>query len=147
MKMNKIVCTTILFLMTNLVFSQEWMVNYEKASAKAMKENKNIIMVFAGSDWCAPCIKLEKNILESKEFKSYAADHWVLLKLDFPKRKQNKLPQEQQAHNDSLAEKYNNKGYFPLVLVVNKSGVVLGETSFKDISPQSYVEELIAFEK
>ncbi len=147
MKMNKIVCTTILFLMTNLVFSQEWMVNYEKASAKATEENKNMILVFAGSDWCAPCIKLEKNILESNEFKKYAAEHWVLLKLDFPKRKQNKLPQVQQAHNDALAEKYNNKGYFPLVLVVNKSGVVLGETSFKDISPQSYIDELIAFEK
>lgn len=145
--MKKRIFTAILFMMTTVVFSQEWMVNYEDASAKATKEHKNIIMVFAGSDWCAPCIKLEKNILASNEFKNYAADHWVLLKLDFPKRKQNKLSEEQQAHNDALAEKYNNKGYFPLVLVLNGKGVVLGETSFKDISPQSYVDELIAFEK
>jgi thioredoxin-related protein len=145
--MKKGIVTAILFLITSVVFSQEWMSNYEKATAKAANEDKNIIMVFAGSDWCAPCIKLEKNILESNEFKKYAAEHWVLLKLDFPKRKQNKLSQEQQAHNDALAEKYNKKGYFPLVLVMNKNGEVLGETSFKDISPQSYIDELIAFEK
>ncbi len=145
--MKKRIITAILFLMTTIVFSQEWMVNYDEASVKAAAEHKNIIMVFAGSDWCAPCIKLEKNILESKEFKNYAAEHWVLLKLDFPKRKQNKLSEVQQAHNDALAEKYNIKGYFPLVLVLNGNGVVLGETSFKDISPQSYVDELIAFEK
>jgi hypothetical protein len=30
---------------------------------------------------------------------------------------------------------------------MNKNGEVLGETSFKDISPQSYIDELIAFEK
>jgi thioredoxin-related protein len=137
--MKKIVFTTLTFFITTAIFSQEWMVNFEKASVKAGKENKNMVMVFAGSDWCAPCIKLEKNILESNDFKKYASEHWVLLKLDFPKRKQNQLSKEQQ--------KYNKKGYFPLVLIVDKNGSVLGETSFKDISPQSYVDELIAFEK
>jgi thioredoxin-related protein len=145
--MRKIIFTTLTFFITMAMFSQEWMVNFEDASVKADKEHKNIVMVFAGSDWCAPCIKLEKNILESDEFKKYALEHWILLKLDFPKRKQNQLTKTQQEHNDALAEKYNKKGYFPLVLVVDKKGSVLGETAFKDISPQSYVDELIAFEK
>jgi len=145
--MKKIVFTILAFFITTAIFSQEWMVNFEKASIRAGKENKNMVMVFAGSDWCAPCIKLEKNILESDNFKKYASEHWVLLKLDFPKRKQNQLSKEQQEHNDALAEKYNKKGYFPLVLMVDKNGFVLGETSFKDISSQSYVDELIAFEK
>lgn len=145
--MKKIVITTLVCFITTTIFSQEWLVNLEKATSKAEKEQKNIIMVFAGSDWCAPCIKLEKNILESDGFKKYASQHWVLLKLDFPKRKQNQLSKEQQAYNDTLAEKYNKKGYFPLVLVLNKKGDILGETSYKDISPQSYVDELIALEK
>ena len=55
-------------------------------TSTANNENKNIVMVFAGSDWCAPCIKLEKYILESDDFKNYAKEHWVLLKLDFPKK-------------------------------------------------------------
>ena len=33
-------------------------------------EDKNIIIVFSGSDWCAPCIKLDKNIWQSDAFKN-----------------------------------------------------------------------------
>lgn len=131
----------------NGLFAQEWHSNYSDATTLAQKENKNIIMVFAGSDWCAPCIKLEKYILESDDFMQYAKNNWVLLKLDFPKRKKNKLSEQQQEHNDNLAEKYNKNGYFPLVLVLDRYGNVLGETGFKDITPQDYINELIAFEK
>lgn len=131
----------------NGLTAQEWLTNIDEVTVLAQKENKNIIMVFAGSDWCAPCIKLEKNILETEKFSHYATSHWVLLRLDFPKRKNNKLPKEQQIHNDKLAEKYNKKGYFPLVLVLDKNGTVLGETGYKDISPQAYIDELITFEK
>ena len=47
----------------------------------------------------------------------YAKQNLVLVKLDFPMRKKNKLSKEQQAHNDKLAEKYNKKGVFPLVII------------------------------
>ena len=33
------------------------------------------------------------------------------------------------------------------VLVLDKNGTVLGETGYKDISPQAYIDELITFEK
>ncbi len=146
--MKRISILLISFLFSfNALIAQEWFINFDEVKALAQKENKNIIMVFAGSDWCAPCIKLEKYIWESKDFKEYAEENWVLLKLNFPKRKTNKLSKEQQTHNDALAEKYNKKGYFPLVLVLDKNGKVLGETGYKDISPQSYIDELITFEK
>ncbi len=122
--MKKIVITALLFFISIVGYSQEWLTNFGNAIAIAQKENKNNIMVFSGSDWCAPCIKL-----------------------DFPKRKANKLSKEQQSHNDALAEKYNNKGYFPLVLVLDKNGTILGETGYKKITAQTYVDELIAFEK
>ena len=98
-----------LFFISIVGYSQEWLTNFDDATAIAQKENKNIIMVFSGSDWCAPCIKLEKYIWESDDFKKYANENWILLKLDFPKRKANKLSKEKQSHNDALAEKYNNK--------------------------------------
>lgn len=145
--MKKFVITALLFLISIVSYSQEWLTNFENAIAIAQKENKNIIMVFSGSDWCAPCIKLEKYIWESDDFKRHANINWILLKLDFPKRKANKLSKEQQSHNDALAEKYNNKGYFPLVLVLDKNGNILGETGYKKITAQTYVDELIAFEK
>ena len=72
-------------------FSQNWLTSFEKAKEDAQENNQKIILVFSGSDWCAPCIKLEREIWDSKEFKDYSNEHFVLLRADFPRRKTNAL--------------------------------------------------------
>ena len=129
------------------VHAQNWETNFEVAKKKAAEENRNILLVFSGSDWCIPCMKLEKNIWESKEFIDDSNKHFVLLRADFPKRKANKLSNEQQEANDRLAEMYNKQGLFPLVAVLDKNGKVLGTTAYKDISPKEYIAMLHSFEK
>jgi thiol-disulfide isomerase/thioredoxin len=52
---------------------------------QAAAENKNILLVFSGSDWCAPCIKLDKTIWQS-EFKTNLLKMGDL-QADFPKKK------------------------------------------------------------
>ena len=42
--------------------SSIWLYNIDQAKAEAIKENKLILISFSGSDWCAPCIRLEKNL-------------------------------------------------------------------------------------
>ena len=69
-----------------------------------------------------------------------------MLKADFPRQKKNKLSKEQQKHNDLLAEKYNLEGYFPLVLILNAQGKVLGKTGYKKLSPEKYISLLNSFE-
>lgn len=127
------------------LFSQDWVFNFDKAKAIAKKENKTIIMVFQGSDWCAPCIKLDKEIWQTETFKSYVKDHFVMLKLDFPKRKKNALDAEQEKHNNALAEKYNKNGYFPYVVVLDSKGNQLGSTGYKKITPKDYIALLESF--
>ena len=106
-----------------------------------------IILVFQGSDWCAPCIKLDRDVWTTEEFKAYAKNHYVMLQADFPRRKSNALPEEQLNKNKVLAEKYNRNGVFPFVVVMNAKGKVLGETSYKKLSPKEYINELNAFLK
>ena len=124
---------------------QEWHTDLEVAKALAQEQNKEILLVFQGSDWCAPCIKLDREIWTSREFKSYSKDHYVLVKADFPRRKKNQLESEQQEKNNLLAEKFNPKGYFPLVIVMDKEGHVLGKTGYKKISPEDYIKLLNSF--
>ncbi|MCB0629395.1 MAG: thioredoxin family protein [Saprospiraceae bacterium] len=126
--------------------SQEWLTDMDQAAQTASQEHRNIILVFQGSDWCAPCIKLEKEIWDSPEFQEYAAEHYVLLKADFPRRKKNQLPAAQQKHNDRLAGKYNQEGFFPLVLVLTPDGKVLGKTGYEHLSPEEYIQLLQSFE-
>jgi thioredoxin-related protein len=136
----------IALLCSMLSFSQEWK-SFEEAKVLAQKENKNIILVFSGSDWCAPCIKLDKNIWQSEEFKAEAAKKWILVKADFPKKKGNALPQNVQDANKELAEKYNKEGYFPLVVIMDKNAKVTGKTGFKNVSPAEYITLLHSLEK
>ena len=129
--------------LANITFGQTWETNVATAKAKAKAEKKNILMVFAGSDWCRPCIQLKKKVLETATFKQYAKDNLVLLYLEFPARKKNKLSKKQTAHNEALAEKYNKSGAFPLVVLTNSKGKKLGKTGYdKKSTPKEYVAKL-----
>ena len=68
--------------------AQEWNENYSDALSQAKAENKPLILVFSGSDWCPPCKRLNKKIFTSEEFKSYASKNYVLYRADFPRKKQ-----------------------------------------------------------
>jgi len=143
--MLKFTLSTLLFFSVFLGNAQEWLTNIETAKEVASKTNKHIVLVFQGSDWCAPCIKLEKEIWESEEFRTYAKKNFVLLKADFPRKKKNKLTKEQQLQNNQLMEKYNLKGYFPFVVILDNNGKALGNTGYKKTSPTEYIKLLASF--
>ena len=127
--------------------AQNWLTDFEQAKKTASEQDKNIIIVFSGSDWCAPCIKLDKNIWQSESFKNEAAKDWVLIKANFPRKKANELSNEQTEHNRKLAEKYNIEGSFPLVVILDKNGKLLGKMGFKNVSPEEYIKMIHALEK
>ncbi|RTY92186.1 thioredoxin family protein [Flavobacterium sp. RSP46] len=140
--------TLILFLFLGTFgYSQNWESDFNDAKIKAIKENKNILLVFSGSDWCAPCIKLENTIWKSEDFKNEAKQKWVIYKADFPKKKANLLAANLTASNKKLAEQYNKSGNFPLVLLLDKTGTVLGITGYKNVTPQEYIQIIHSFEK
>ena len=143
--MKKIALGIILFVST-IGFAQDWQTDLEVAKKLATDQDKNIIIVFSGSDWCAPCIKLDKNIWQSDAFKNQSANDWILLKADFPRKKANELSKDQTANNRKLAEKYNIEGSFPLVVLVDKNGKVLGKMGFKNVSPEEYIKMIHALE-
>lgn len=146
MKINNYLGVLLLVLArVSLVSAQEWQLDLNKAQKLAQETDRNIILVFSGSDWCAPCIKLEKEIWQSAEFQAYAKEYYVMLRADFPRKKANQLSDAQASKNGKLAEKYNPNGYFPLVVILNNKAEVLGETGFKKMSPQEYISHLNSF--
>lgn len=143
--MQKLGLAIVLFVLTNTINAQEWLTDFEAAKSVAVEKNEKIILVFQGSDWCAPCIKLNTEIWSSPEFIAYAKDHFVMLKADFPRKGKNKLSEIQQQENIKLMEKYNKSGYFPYVVVLDNKGKVLGNTGYKKTDPKTYIELLNAF--
>lgn len=107
--------------------STEWLTNMTKAKEAATKENKYILLNFSGSDWCAPCIKMKKEVFESESFLNLAEKQLILVRADFPRSKKNKLSDEQTKHNEALAEKYNSSGKFPFTILLDANGKVIKE--------------------
>jgi thioredoxin-related protein len=144
--MKKYWSILLLFIVT-FGYSQNWKTNFEEAKKEAVTQNKNILLVFSGSDWCAPCIKLDNVVWKSQDFKLESEKCWVIYKADFPKKKANQLSPELTEINNKLAEKYNNNGSFPLVILLDKTAKVIGMTGFKNISAADYIQLIHSLEK
>ena len=99
----------------------------EQAKDTAKAEHKLILISFSGSDWCIPCIRMEKDVFEKEAFHQYATEHLVVLSADFPRLKKHQLPADQQKRNEALADAYNKKGAFPFTVLLDADGNVLKE--------------------
>ncbi|REC63749.1 thioredoxin family protein [Chryseobacterium pennae] len=98
----------------------------ENAKTQASQNKELILLNFSGSDWCIPCIKLHRNIIETDEFKKLETENVVVyINADFPRNKKNQLSSELKKENASLADQYNQKGLFPYTLLLNSEGKIL----------------------
>ncbi|WP_075341334.1 thioredoxin family protein [Tenacibaculum agarivorans] len=125
--------------------AQEWHTDINQAKKIAKSENKNIVLVFQGGDWCIPCMKLDKEVWNTETFKTSAKEDFVMLLANFPRKNKNKLSAQQQEANAKLFERYNQEGFFPLVVIMNSEGKVLGKTGYKKLSAKKYIEHLQSF--
>lgn len=115
----------------------KWHTDFDTAQALAQKEKKKLFIEFTGSDWCRPCIVLEKTILHSAEFEAFAKKHFVLVQLDYPFRK--KQSEEVKKKNQAVAEKFAVENY-PTVVIVRPSGkVIFREFGDPRLTPAKYV--------
>jgi protein disulfide-isomerase len=121
----------ILFILLVFVFQnsnaqekqQLWLTNYDEAVDLAKKENKQVLLFFTGSDWCGWCKKLKQTIIETPEFKTWAAEKLVLVEVDFPKN--TNLDQDTRKQNSKLAKSFGILSY-PTVWFVNQKEEKLG---------------------
>lgn len=121
----------------------EWLTDIALAKETATRENKMILLNFSGSDWCAPCIKMKRDVFESEVFKQYAEENLVLLRADFPRLKKNQPAKEQVQHNEALAEKYNSQGKFPFTVLLDASGTVIKTwDGYSNQTPDDFVKQL-----
>ena len=138
----------LLFVLLASVFlpAVSWLGDFKQATAEATKSHKLILINFSGSDWCGPCIRLRKEILETQYFENYAAGHLVLVRADFPRQKKNQLDKEQVKRNEALADKYNSEGKFPYTLLLDENGKVLKAwDGFPNESPEQFVQQIAPY--
>ncbi len=98
------------------------------------------LLIFSGSDWCLPCIRLEREIFSKPEFIEFAKGRIKILKADFPQRK--KLDPKIVLRNESLAERYNPKGEFPLLVLLDANEKVKTNIPAEYTSLEYFIADL-----
>ncbi|MBK9639588.1 MAG: thiol-disulfide isomerase [Bacteroidetes bacterium] len=76
----------------------------------------NQLIIFTGSDWCLPCMRLDKSILNDSLFIQFSSHSLTFIHADFPQKK--KLSADVIFRNEKLASLYNPEGIFPFIVVV-----------------------------
>ncbi len=117
-----------------------WLTDFETAKKCVAKKGKSLFVLFTGSDWCGWCKKLEKEVLNSKEFSQKVGDQFVFVKLDYPMR----LPQtvDVQIQNGKLKTLYGVES-FPRVLVFDSQMRKIAETGYTPGGGAEYAERLL----
>ncbi|NKI32130.1 thioredoxin family protein [Croceivirga thetidis] len=104
-----------------------WNVDYSVALEESQSNQKNVLVYFTGSDWCAPCKKLKQDLFSTSEFKSLSKAY-NLVYVDIP-RNQDLITAEQYEKNKALMGELNKRKVFPLLVVVNPKGEIIDDYS------------------
>ena len=122
----------------------KWQTDLPKAQTQAKKENKLVMLDFTGSDWCIFCIKLNKEVFNTREFIDYAQKNIVSVEVDFPMKK--KQSDEVKTANQALQQKYGIESY-PSIIVLNGEGKKVGQLSYMKGGPKAFIAELEKLKK
>jgi thioredoxin-related protein len=141
-KLNKIMSKKAIILVAFVMSSfaiqaQElkWETDINKAISVSNKTKKPMLLFFTGSDWCGWCIRLQKEVLKTPEFATWAKKNVVLVELDYPR----KTPQTDiiKAQNAALQQTFGIQGFPTIYFATAK--VKGGKPSFTGIGSTGYV--------
>ncbi|MCC5921906.1 MAG: thioredoxin family protein [Cyclobacteriaceae bacterium] len=90
---------------------------WDKAAKVAQEEGKDILIILTGKQWCAPCKKLENNVLSTKDFERYAQDSFLVFEIDLPKSHIKKPNSKISQLIDTYSTRYDAKAFPSLILV------------------------------
>ncbi|MCQ2378135.1 MAG: thioredoxin family protein [Victivallaceae bacterium] len=63
-----------------------WLTDVAAARERAQKENRPVLVLFSGTDWCPPCKALRHDLLDAPEFQAMIAQKCVALYIHVPVR-------------------------------------------------------------
>ena len=100
------------------------------------------LIVFEGSDWCANCRRLEKNVLTDSSFVIFLEQNRIELeRIDFPQRK--KIAETLQKYNNAIAEKYAFDGRFPAVVLTRTDTLIYHRIEYRNQTADEFMKLLL----
>lgn len=126
-------------LLPKVEYNGEWIEDLDKAQLIAMQQDRPMMLDFTGSDWCIWCKRLDGEIFSTEAFQNYARENLVLVKLDFPKQKEQSA--ELKAQNLAAARKFGIRG-FPTLVLLDSEGKEIGKMGYMQGGPDPFLKKL-----
>lgn len=144
--MKNYIIVSFLVILNSFLTNQPVTNDLSQAKELAKKEHKLILLKFSGSDWCVPCINIQKKVIDTEDFQTFAKNNLILMDADFPRQKKNKLSEENQKKNKALAELYDKDGIFPKMLLLDENGKILAHwEGLKKLDPKYLKDEILPY--
>lgn len=141
--MRKYILFSVLGLSVFLM-SSGWRTDFQKAKDEARAEHKLILLKFSGSDWCLPCIRMEKDVFEKDAFDEFAKQNLEMVNVDFPRK--NKQERSLVKQNEALAEQYDKEGRLPYTVLLNADGkVLMSWDGYKGEKAEDMIHQITAY--
>jgi len=122
-----------------------WLTDLPTALVRAKAEGKSVLLFFHGSDWCPPCVEMQKQVFAAPEFIQYARRALILVDVDFPQKSTQSA--ELKRANFALKARVNlspaaDEGFPTLVLLNDAGETVFQETGYAGGGPAAVLPQL-----
>ena len=120
----------------------QWTMDFDAARKVAAERKLPLLLNFTGSDWCAWCKLMDKQVFSQAAWQTFAKNSLMLVWLDFPNDK-TLVPEKHVARNRALYDLFGIQG-FPSYIVLDDDGKTqLGQLGAdKDITPELFIARL-----
>lgn len=133
-------CLILIILLNNAYCVAQIIKDPTEAYRSACEGGRPLLIVFSGSDWCAPCMRFERQVLSQDVFSQFIAEKVIVYEADFPQRK--RISKETQQSNEALAEQYNPKGAFPHLVLVRPDRSIITTLIYEDESVEAFIKKV-----
>ncbi|WP_407405282.1 thioredoxin family protein [Chryseobacterium sp.] len=116
--------------------------DWNTTQVKAQKSGKKILIILTGSDWCKPCIKMKKNVIETTEFEIYANENVEIFEINLPRNQDlnSKVVKDYQVFKDKF-----KTNVLPTLVLLDNNGNELVKISDGLASKEKVILSLSKF--
>ena len=123
-----------------------WHLEFEEGQAAAVRDGKDLLIDFGGSDWCLPCQRLKERVFGRPEFVERARKEFALVDIDLPFR--SPISADRKARYQKLQERYGINS-FPTVVLATADGRPYARATYREAiaTPEAYWAYLKPFRR